>query len=89
MTRQITSVVGGGTVTGGDAHADVNPSDLDDVVLEYGGVDAATAKAALEAAAAAFPVWSRTTPWERSTVLDKAGTEVLARADELGDLLAR
>jgi len=89
MTRQITSVVGGGTVTGGDAHADVNPSDLGDVVLEYGGVDAATAKGALEAAAAAFPVWSRTTPWEKSTVLDKAGTEVLARADELGDLLAR
>ena len=34
-------------------------------------------------------MWSHTTPWERSTVLDRAGTEVLARADELGDLLAR
>jgi len=89
MTRQITSVVGGGTVAGGDAHVDVNPSDLGDVVLEYGGVDADTAKAALESAAAAFPIWSRTTPWERSMVLDKAGTEVLARAAELGDLLAR
>ena len=89
MTRQITSVVGGGTVAGGDAHVDVNPSDLGDVVLEYGGVDADTAKAALESAAATFPIWSRTTPWERSMVLDKAGTEVLARAAELGDLLAR
>jgi len=89
MSRQITSVVGGTTVVGGDAHADLNPSDLGDIVLEYAGVDAATARTALEAAAATFPAWSRTTPWERSTVLDKAGTEVLARADELGDLLAR
>ena len=89
MSRQITSVVGGSTVAGGDAHADVNPSDLSDVVLEYGALDADTARSALEAAAAAFPLWSHTTPWERSTVLDRAGTEVLARADELGDLLAR
>ena len=89
MSRQITSVVGGTTVVGGAAHADLNPSDLGDIVLEYAGVDAATARTALEAAAATFPAWSRTTPWERSTVLDKAGTEVLARADELGDLLAR
>ena len=33
--------------------------------------------------------WSRTTPWQRAEVLDRAGTEVMARADELGDLLAR
>jgi len=44
---------------------------------------------AIEAARAAFPVWSATTPWQRAEVLDRAGTEVLARADELGDLLSR
>ncbi|MDA8436681.1 MAG: aldehyde dehydrogenase family protein [Actinomycetales bacterium] len=89
MSRQITSVVGGAPVAGGDGHADVNPSDLADVVLEYGAVDAAAARAALESAAEALPAWSRTTPWQRSEVLDRAGSEVLARADELGDLLAR
>ena len=89
MTRQITSVIGGSTVVGDGAHGDVNPSDLSDNVLEYGSVDASVASDAITAATDAFPVWSRTTPWQRSEVLDKAGTEVLARADELGDLLAR
>jgi aldehyde dehydrogenase (NAD+) len=82
-------VVAGTILNGSTDRIDVNPSDTEDVVLEYGEVDAATAKIALEAASAAFPAWSRTTPWERSAVLDRAGTEVLARADELGDLLAR
>ncbi len=43
----------------------------------------------MAAADAAFAAWSRTTPWQRAEVLDRAGTEVMARADELGDLLAR
>ncbi|MBI1378377.1 MAG: aldehyde dehydrogenase family protein [Frankiales bacterium] len=89
MGRQITSVVGGSTVTGGGVHADVNPSDLSDVVVEHGTADVDVARQAIDAAAAAFPVWSATTPWQRSEVLDRAGSEVLARADELGDLLAR
>ena len=89
MSRQITSMVGGAPVTGGATHADLNPSDLADVVLEHGEADVEVARAAVAAAAEAFPGWSRTTPWQRSEVLDRAGTEVLARADELGDLLAR
>jgi aldehyde dehydrogenase (NAD+) len=89
MGRQIASVVGGSVVTGEGTHPDLNPSDLSDVVREHGTADVGTARAALAAAREAFPAWSRTTPWQRSEVLDRAGTEVLARADELGDLLAR
>lgn len=37
----------------------------------------------------AFPVWSRFTSLQRSEVLDRAGAEVLARRDDLGNLLAR
>ncbi|HEX5016452.1 MAG TPA: aldehyde dehydrogenase family protein, partial [Actinomycetes bacterium] len=37
----------------------------------------------------ALPRWAFATPQERSDVLDRAGAEVLQRADELGDLLAR
>jgi aldehyde dehydrogenase (NAD+) len=33
--------------------------------------------------------WSRTTPQERFDILDKAGTEILARKDEIGRLLSR
>ena len=89
MSRQITSVVGGSTVAGDGGQTDLNPSDMADVVVEFGHVDAAVARDAIGAARDAFPTWSTTTPWQRSEVLDRAGSEVLARADELGDLLAR
>ena len=39
--------------------------------------------------ATAFAKWSRTTPQERFDILDRAGTEILARKEELGRLLSR
>lgn len=87
--RVLTSVVDGVAVPGVDERPDVNPSDLNDVVAIASAADAATAETAVAAARAALPVWSATTPWERSVVLDRAGGEIMARADELGDLLAR
>jgi len=44
---------------------------------------------AIAAARDAFKKWSRTTPQERFDILDRAGTEILARKDELGRLLSR
>src|SRR5206468_11350885 len=38
---------------------------------------------------AAFPAWSTGSIQERSNILDRAGTEILARKDELGRLLSR
>jgi aldehyde dehydrogenase (NAD+) len=89
MGNVITSIVGGERIAGDGGSTDVNPSDVSDVVREFGQVGAATARDAITAAREAFPAWSSTTPWQRAEVLDRAGTEVLARADELGDLLAR
>jgi acyl-CoA reductase-like NAD-dependent aldehyde dehydrogenase len=87
--RTLTSVVGGEHVHGSEDRPDINPSDVTDVVAVASMADASTAAQAVDAAAGAFPAWAGTTPWERSAVLDRAGTEVIARADELGDLLAR
>jgi alpha-ketoglutaric semialdehyde dehydrogenase len=87
--RMLTSVVAGEAVVGSEERPDVNPSDLADVVVVASVAGADVARDAVGAAEAAFPAWSRTTPWQRAEVLDRAGTEVLARADELGDLLAR
>lgn len=67
----------------------INPSDTRDVVGDYALADAAQARLAVEAAAAAFPAWSLAGPQQRFDVLDAAGTEILARKSELGDLLAR
>ena len=88
-TRSLRSIVAGQAVDGGSDRPDVNPSDLGDVVAVASVADADVARAAVAAAAEAFGTWSATTPWQRAEVLDRAGSEVMARADELGDLLAR
>jgi acyl-CoA reductase-like NAD-dependent aldehyde dehydrogenase len=83
------NLIGGEWVDGARTSRNINPSDTRDVVGEYAQADAAQAQAAIAAAQAAFPAWSLSTPQQRFDVLDAAGTEILARRAELGDLLAR
>ena len=66
-----------------------NPSNLDDIVGEYAQADAEQARSAIAAAASAFPAWAVGSIQERANSLDKIGTEILARKDELGRLLSR
>jgi alpha-ketoglutaric semialdehyde dehydrogenase len=66
-----------------------NPSDLSDVVGEFARADATQTEAAIRAAADARVAWAHSTPLRRFEVLDAIGTELLARRDELGTLLAR
>lgn len=66
-----------------------NPSDTRDIVGEYAVAGVDDVERAIASAEAAFPAWSRTNALRRFEVLDRIGTEVLARAPELGDLLAR
>ncbi|MDQ6437918.1 aldehyde dehydrogenase family protein [Mesorhizobium sp. LHD-90] len=73
----------------GDAVPNINPSDTNDVVGDYARATKADALAAIAAAKAAFPKWSRSGPLERHAVLRKASDEILARKDELGRLLSR
>jgi aldehyde dehydrogenase (NAD+) len=68
---------------------DVNPSNTADIVGEFARATPVELKDAIASARQAFTKWSRTTPQERFDVLDKAGTEILARKDELGRMLAR
>jgi acyl-CoA reductase-like NAD-dependent aldehyde dehydrogenase len=66
-----------------------NPSDTSEVVAEYARADRRQTEQAIRAAADAFPHWSHTTPQRRADVLDQIGSEILARKDSLGLLLAR
>ena len=66
-----------------------NPSNLADVIGEYAQADAEQAKGAIAAAAKAFPAWAMGSIQERANSLDKIGSEILARKDELGRLLSR
>src|ERR1700731_4459905 len=81
--------IAGEWVDGLSVTRDINPSNTNDLVGEYAQADAAQTNAAIEAAHAAFPAWSRTTPQERHDILLRASTEILARREELGRLLSR
>ena len=67
----------------------INPSNLSDVVGEYSRANETQVRAAIAAARAAFPAWSRGGVQARADMLDKIGNEILARKDELGVLLSR
>ena len=72
-----------------DAAADINPSDVSDVVGEYSQADTKTLRDAVAAAKAAAPAWAASTPQQRYDLLDAIGTEILARKEEIGRLLSR
>ena len=67
----------------------INPSNTDEVVARFpaGGED--EVDRAVQAARAAFPAWADASPEVRSDLLDKVGATIMARAKELGELLAR
>ena len=81
--------IAGSWTEGATTVADVNPSDLADVVGEFAVADEAQVDAAIGAAAQAAPAWAAATPQERFIALEKVGLELAARAEELGEQLSR
>jgi aldehyde dehydrogenase (NAD+) len=79
----------GGEWVGGEAIPNVNPSDTKEVVGEFARATAADAKAAIAAAKAAFPSWSRSGIQQRYDILKAASDEILKRREEIGRLLSR
>ena len=83
------NLIDGAWRDGVSASRNINPSNTDDVVGEYAQADRAQTLEAVAAAKAAFPGWRAATPQVRADALDKIGTEILARREELGTLLSR
>src|SRR6266700_3473208 len=81
--------IGGTWVPAGATAPNVNPSNVNDVIANYARAQPAETEAAIAAAKAAFPAYSRSTPQERYEALKKISDEILARKDELGRLLSR
>jgi aldehyde dehydrogenase (NAD+) len=81
--------IGGEWVDGARPAENVNPSNVNDIVGVYAQGEAEHARRAVEAAAHASPSWKASTPQNRFDVLDFVGSEILARKEELGRLLAR
>ncbi|MEK8033602.1 aldehyde dehydrogenase family protein [Ideonella sp. DXS29W] len=83
------NLIGGAWTEGVRTYRNINPSDTRDVVGDYTVASREQALDAVAAAHAAFAAWSLSTPQQRFDALDAAGSEILARKAELGDLLAR
>jgi acyl-CoA reductase-like NAD-dependent aldehyde dehydrogenase len=83
------NLINGQWLEGTSSSDNLNPSNLSDVIGQYAQADAAGLDAAVQAAQAAFPAWSTSGIQARSDALDKIGTEILARREELGTLLSR
>jgi aldehyde dehydrogenase (NAD+) len=81
--------IAGTWTAGSDAAPNINPSDLNDTIGHYAQANASQTDEAIEAASTAFPKWRATSPLVRFEALDRIGSEILARVDELGDMLAR
>ena len=86
---QFRSLIAGQWWPGGTPVPNENPSDQNDPVGTAFEVDADGVQAAIDAAAKAAPVWAASGPQQRFDVLDRIGSEILARREELGRLLAR
>ncbi len=89
MPTTFPNLIDGRQVDSAERQPDINPSNTAYVVGEFARAGVSELKDAIDAARAAFVKWSRSTPQERFDVLDKAGTEILARKEELGRLLSR
>lgn len=87
--KQYDNYIDGQWVAGKNYQANINPSDLSDVIGEYAQADASQVDAAIAAARKAFPAWSTSGIQARADALEKVGLEILARREELGNLLAR
>lgn len=86
---ELTHFIGGEAVAADTPFESINPSNTDDVVARYPAGGAAEVDAAVAAARAAFPAWSSASPELRSDLLDRVAATIIARAAELGELLAR
>src|SRR6187549_2124830 len=88
-TKQLSHYIDGQWVQGASASESLNPSNTNDIVAKVPGGDKKTVDSAVAAAKAAFPGWSNASPEVRSDLLDKVGSLIMARADDLGRLLSR
>lgn len=88
-TEKLQNYIAGEWVAGATTSKDINPSDVKDVVAEYAQADQKQTETAIEAARAAFPAWAAFNVQARADLLDKIGSEILARKEELGKLLSR
>ncbi|MFC4349456.1 aldehyde dehydrogenase family protein [Kordiimonas lipolytica] len=81
--------IGGEWVAGASYAPNVNPSNTSDIIGDYAVADRAQALEAIKVAKDAAPGWGMSGIQARFDALDFIATELLARKQELGELLSR
>ncbi|MCV2891160.1 aldehyde dehydrogenase family protein [Ruegeria aquimaris] len=84
-----TNLVAGEWIGASDASENRNPADRSELIGLYAQGSAETVQAAVEAAQGALARWAASTPQRRADLLETVAQTILARADEIGHLLAR
>ncbi|QTC91156.1 aldehyde dehydrogenase family protein [Brevundimonas goettingensis] len=88
-TLELSHWINGEKVSADRPGQGLNPSDTREVVARTPDGGVAEVDQAVAAAKAAFESWSEASPEVRSDVLDRAGTLVMERREQLGRLLSR
>src|SRR5262249_34158424 len=83
------NLIGGAWLEGTSVTEDINPSNTQDVVGRFVHGDGKQVNAAVAAAKAAFPAWSRSNPQTRHDILQRVGDELRAPKAELGRPLSK
>lgn len=90
MSQSHALYIGGEWVKGEQsAQPNQNPSDLSDIIGDYDQASARQMKQAIDAARLGQKAWAETGLEARYSVLMAIGNELIARKDELGELLSR
>jgi len=89
MTERTGIYIDGCWTAGSSEIENRNPSDISDLIGMYPQADASHLDAALAAARRAQPVWWAAGIQKRHDVLMAIGTELMARAEEIGRILSR
>jgi len=88
-TLELSHWIGGEKVDGDRVGESVNPSDTREVVARTPRGGAVEVDQAVSAARAAFDGWADASPEVRFDVLDRAGSLIIERKDQIGRLLSR
>lgn len=89
MTNSHPLYINGQWVTGASSITNINPSDLSDVIGEFDQASTEQTNEAINAAQNGFAQWSKSGLEQRYKVLMAIGDQLIARKDELGELLSR
>jgi aldehyde dehydrogenase (NAD+) len=81
--------INGKWVEGEGSTSNTNPANTQETIGEYTKGTPKQALDAISTARAAFAAWSLSTPQVRFDILDRIGSEILERKEELGRLLTR